>query len=74
MPRATIFLLIAFVLFIAISMLYVLPTLLEPPPPGAIADYTRERVIARMEGKVMIFATIAVVVSGAFAAWRNRTS
>ena len=31
------------------------PVLLEPPPPGAIADYQKERVVARLDGKVRYF-------------------
>ena len=44
-----------FLLFLLASGLYVLPVLLEPAPPGAIVDYHKERVRARMEGKVIWF-------------------
>ncbi len=44
-----------FLLFLLSSGLYVLPVLLEPAPPGAILDYHKERVRARMQGKVIWF-------------------
>ncbi len=44
-----------FLLFLLSSGLYVLPVLLEPAPPGVILDYHKERVRARMHGKVIWF-------------------
>ena len=52
-PRITIALAFGFALFLLIAGLYVLPVLLETPPPGAIPDYQKERVMARLEGKVL---------------------
>jgi hypothetical protein len=54
-PRITILLVAGFALFLLSAGLYVLPVLREPPPPGAIPDYRKERVIARLEGKVLWF-------------------
>jgi len=41
--------------FLLSAGLYALPVLLEPAPPGAIPDYHKERVQARLKGKVMWF-------------------
>ncbi|MCP4003571.1 MAG: hypothetical protein GY725_05195 [bacterium] len=54
-PRVTIMVLGGIALFLLTSGLYVLPVLLEPAPPGAIPDYQRERVVARLDGKVPWF-------------------
>ena len=54
-PRVTLSLAAGFLLFLLSSGLYVLPVLLEPAPPGAIPDYHKERVRARMQGKVIWF-------------------
>ncbi len=54
-PRVTLTLLAAFGVFLLTAGLYVLPVLLEPAPPGAIADWHRERVAARLHGKVRYF-------------------
>jgi hypothetical protein len=65
LPRITLVLIGGFVLFMLIAGLYVLPVLLETPPPGAIPDYTKERVMARLEGKVLwMLATSLLVVAG----------
>ena len=54
-PRVTLTLLAGFAIFLISAGLYVLPALLEPVPPGAIPDYRKERVIARLDGKVPYF-------------------
>jgi hypothetical protein len=54
-PRVTLTLLAGFAVFLLAAGLYVLPVLLEPVPPGAIPDYRKERVIARLDGKVPYF-------------------
>lgn len=54
-PRVTLTLLAGFLLFLLSTAAYVVPVLLEPAPPGAIADYHRERVAARLDGKVAYF-------------------
>lgn len=52
MPRVTLALFAGLALFVLVAMLYSLPVLLETPPPGAIPDYTAERVRAHLSGKV----------------------
>jgi hypothetical protein len=52
-PRVTIMVLGSLLLFTLLAGLYVLPVLLEPPPPGAIPDYTQQRVMAQLEGKTL---------------------
>jgi len=65
LPRITLVLIGGFVLFMLVAGLYVLPVLLETPPAGAIPDYTKERVMARLEGKVLwMLATSLLVVAG----------
>jgi hypothetical protein len=54
-PRVTLTVLSGLAVFLLSAGIYVLPVLLEPAPPGAIADWHKERVIARMEGKVPYF-------------------
>ena len=70
-PRVTLSLLVAVAVFLVITGLYLLPVLLEPPPPGAIPDYMAERVRARLDGKVLWLATasLAVVTIMGFAGW-----
>lgn len=62
-PRVTLALLLGFLLFLASAGIYVAPTLLEPAPPDAISDYYRERVAARLEGKVTYFLLGSFVVA-----------
>ncbi len=67
-PRITIVLAFGFALFLLVALLYVLPVLLEAPPPGATPGYTKERVMAHLEGKVlwmMIGSFFAVAMLGA---------
>jgi hypothetical protein len=54
-PRVSLTLIAGFVVFLVSAGLYALPALREPVPPGAIADYRKERVMARLEGKVLWF-------------------
>ena len=69
-PRLTVTLLFGFALFAVASLLWALPVLLESPPPGAIPDYVRERVMARLEGVVgWIFG--ASMLLAAFASIRG---
>lgn len=56
-PRVTVLIVAGLIFFLISSLVYVLPVLLESAPPGAIADYTKERVAERMEGKAMWFLT-----------------
>ncbi len=61
-PRITLSLAGGFLLFLLSAGLYVLPVLLETPPPGAITDYHKERVRARLEGKVLWFLGGSMIV------------
>jgi hypothetical protein len=54
-PRVTLAIAAGLLLFLVSAGLYALPVLLEPPPPGAIADYHKEKVRARLQGKVIWF-------------------
>ena len=54
-PRIAISLLSGFIVFLVVTGLYVLPVLRQDPPPGAIADWHKEQVMARLEGKVLWF-------------------
>ncbi len=72
-PRATLALLATIVLFSVVVVLYSLPVILETPPPGAIPDWTNERLRAHLAGKVhWIFAACALVVSGFAWRWGKR--
>lgn len=72
-PRATLALAATVVLFFVATFLYSLPVMLEPPPPGAIPDWTAERVKAHLAGKVhWIFAGSALVVGVIASRWRQR--
>ncbi|MBW2279512.1 MAG: hypothetical protein JRG76_04755 [Deltaproteobacteria bacterium] len=62
-PRLTITILAGFALFVAACALWVLPALLETPPPGAIPDYTRERVMAKLDGMVMPLFTGSMLIA-----------
>lgn len=67
-PRATLFILSGFVVFVLLAMLYSLPVMLEEPPPGASPDYVKERVRAHLDGKIpwiMVgaFGIVALVAS-----------
>lgn len=61
MPRISLLVAAGFALFLLSAGLYVLPVLREAPPPGAIADYQKERVRARLEGKVLYFLAGSMV-------------
>jgi hypothetical protein len=52
-PRVTVTLLCGLVIFLGAALLYILPVLLEEAPPGAIQDWTEERVRARLAGKTL---------------------
>jgi hypothetical protein len=62
-PRVTIMLIAGFVIFLVAAGLYVLPVYLEPLPLGAIADYREQRIIARLDGKVLWILIPSFVVS-----------
>jgi hypothetical protein len=65
-PRLTVALLSGFALFAVASLLWALPVLLESPPPGAIPDYVRERVMARLDGVVLwIFGASMLLAAAA---------
>ena len=51
-PRVTLMFVTGLLIFGVVAGLYVLPALLETPPPGAVPGYTQERVRARLEGKI----------------------
>ena len=69
-PRLTVMVLAGFALFVVLCMLWALPTLMETPPAGAIPDYTRERVMARLDGAVLWIFVASMLVS-AFASIRG---
>ncbi|HTO71581.1 MAG TPA: hypothetical protein VMR31_17100 [Myxococcota bacterium] len=54
-PRATLVLLGGVALFFAVSLLYSLPVLLDPPPDGAPDDYAAQRVREHLHGKTFYF-------------------
>jgi len=67
-PRITLVLLGGVALFFALSLLYSLPILLEPPPDGAPDNYVSERVREHLRGKIPYFfagslVAVALVVS-----------
>lgn len=68
-PRVTVMLICGFLLFLASALLYSLPVMLEPPPPGAIADWHREQVQAHLQGKVFYFLVPSFVVAALLGAW-----
>ena len=55
-------------IFLLASLIYVAPVLLEEPPPGAIQDWTRERVRARLAGKVPWLLVPSVATAALLAA------
>ncbi len=69
-PRLTVMVLAGFALFVVLCMLWALPALMETPPAGAIPDYTRERVMARLDGAVLWIFVASMLVS-AFASIRG---
>jgi len=74
-PRITLLLLSGFVLFLLSTGLYLWPVLHEPAPPGAIPDYYKERIRARLEGKVIWFlagSMITVTLIGARPSTRGK--
>lgn len=73
-PRVTLTLAAGAVVFALATVIYSLPALLESPPPGAIPDYTRERVRARLEGKVPALlggSLLAVAAVAGARSWRR---
>lgn len=77
-PRVTLTLLAGFLLFVLIAGLYALPVMLEATPPGAIPDYAKERVMARLEGKVLwmlaasLLAAVALGIRGLLPGTRSK--
>jgi succinate dehydrogenase/fumarate reductase cytochrome b subunit len=71
-PRMTLVVLAGFALFIALTLLYALPVLLESPPPGAVPDYLAERVKAHLQGKVTWLMAAAFTIVGVLGAWRAK--
>jgi hypothetical protein len=69
-PRLTVTLLAGFALFLLFCALWALPVLMEPTPPGAIPDYLRERIMARLDGVVRWLFVAAMLIS-AFASIRG---
>ncbi len=69
-PRIAVTVLAGFALFLVASMVWVLPTMMETPPPGAIPDYTKERVMARLTGAVAPLFTGSMLIA-AFASIRG---
>lgn len=69
-PRLTVTLVAGFLLFALASLLWALPVLLETPPPGAIPDYVRERVMARLDG-VVVWLFAGSMLIAAFASIRG---
>ncbi|MFQ5699937.1 MAG: hypothetical protein ACE5IL_16870 [Myxococcota bacterium] len=68
MPRITLTLLLGTVIFLISAGVWIWPVLMQDPPPGAIADWTVERVRARLDGVVLwlilgAFVAAAVVVA-----------
>ena len=54
-PRLTIVLFGGVLLFFAVSLVYSLPVLYEPPPEGAPENYASERVREHLRGKIPYF-------------------
>lgn len=52
-PRITITLVLGTAIFLVAAGVWIWPILLQDPPPGAIADWTVERVRARLDGVVL---------------------
>jgi len=68
-PRIALLLVAGFVLCGASMLVYVLPTLNEPAPPGAIASWHAERVKTRLRGKVHWFFAGSMLAVG-LVGWR----
>jgi hypothetical protein len=63
-PRLTLVLLGGVALFFAVSLLYSLPIISEPPPEGAPDNYVSERVREHLRGKIpYIFGGSLVAVA-----------
>ena len=69
MPRITLLLVAGLALFTLSAGLYVLPVLREPVPVGAIPDYVKERVAARLEGKLPWFLAGSMLTVGILYTW-----
>jgi hypothetical protein len=67
-PRVTVTLLFGFAIFLVVALLYTLPVLLEEPPPGAIQDWVRERVRARLAGKTLYLIVASILAAAALGA------
>ena len=72
-PRATLILAGGFLLFLAVSLLYSLPVMLEPVPADAAPDYLAERVRAHLAGKTFIFLSLSILAVAALSArpWKR---
>jgi hypothetical protein len=67
-PRITLTLLFGLVIFLAVALLWVLPVLLEEPPPGAIQDWRLERVRALLAGKALYLLVASLLAAAALGA------
>ena len=72
MPRATLIIAGGVALFFALSILYSLPVLLDPPPPGATPDYVAERVRAHLKGVVPWLFGVSMIAAAAIGARLGR--
>jgi len=64
-PRITLTLLFGLLIFVVVALLWVLPVLLEEPPPGAIPDWRAERVRAVLAGKALYLLVASVLAAAA---------
>ena len=67
-PRVTLTVAAGLAIFVVAALVYALPVLLEPPPPGAIEDWTRERVRARLAGKTIWLLAASFLVAALLSA------